>query len=48
MPDIESMVQMLRELNPENRLIAMGAVMALKAQQSAAGEHGDEGGVING
>ncbi len=38
MPQIEEMVKLLRELNDENQLIAMGGLMALKAQQDAADE----------
>ena len=36
MPQIEEMVKLLRELNADNQLIALGGLMALKAQQDAA------------
>lgn len=38
MPQIEEMVKILRDLTEENQLIAMGGLMALKAQQDAADE----------
>lgn len=38
MPQLEKMVEILRELNEDNQLIAMGGLMALKAQQDAADE----------
>lgn len=38
MPQIEEMVKLLRELNADNQLIALGGLMALKAQQDAADE----------
>ena len=38
MPQLEKMVELLRELNEDNQLIAMGGLMALKAQQDAADE----------
>lgn len=36
MPDIDEMVRLLKELNPDNQLIALGGLMALTAQQSAS------------
>ena len=38
MPQIEEMVKLLRELNADNQLIALGGLMARKAQQDAADE----------
>ena len=38
MPEMEAMVKLLRELNADNQLIALGGLMALKAQQDAADE----------
>ena len=38
MPQIEEMVKLLRELTEDNQLIALGGLMALKAQQDAADE----------
>lgn len=38
MPQIEKMVELLKELDEDNQLIAMGGLMALKAQQDAAGD----------
>ena len=38
MPQIEEMVQLLRELDEDDRLIVMGGMMALKAKKDAADE----------
>lgn len=37
MPEIEKMVRLLKELTPENQLIAMGGILALKAKQDTTG-----------
>lgn len=36
MSQIEKMVELLKALDEDNQLIAMGGLMALKAQQDAA------------
>ena len=38
MPEMEAMVKLLRELNADNQLIALGGLMARKAPQEAADE----------